>query len=159
MITESGTDCTQPLMSPQPAAQGWEDRRSELIQWLRSARKKTGEVRWDKKKETFQVYDARVDTPLPGEPKPRWPLSDFTPARQEVEKDKASAEKSKDAEARVHVAVQGMQSAREELERADDIPDMQKATELCSAVVRQASAVFAEKVDSDGSKRFQASSR
>ena len=118
MITESDTDCTQPSMSSQPAApfEGWdEDRRSELIQCLRSSRKKTGEV-------TFQVYEARVNTPLPGEPKPRWPLSGFTPARQEVEKAKASAEKSKDAEARVHVAVQGTQSAREELECADVFP-------------------------------------
>ena len=120
---------------------------------------KTGEMRWDKKKETFQFYEARVNTPLPGEPKPRWPLSGFTPARQEVEKAKASAAKSKDAQARVHVAVPGMQSAREELERAGDISDMQKATELCSSAVRKASAVLAEKVDSDGSKRIKASSR
>ena len=70
MITESDTEWTQPSMSPQPAAPFKaldEDGRSELRQWLRSARE--------------------------------------TPARQEVEKAKASAEKSKDAEARVHVAI------------------------------------------------------
>ena len=39
---------------------------------------------WDKEKETFGVYEARVNTPLPGEPKQSWPLSDFQRSSQEV---------------------------------------------------------------------------
>ena len=148
MITESDTDCTQP---PQPAApfKGWdEDRRSELIQWLRSARNKTGEMTWDKKKRHSR---SKMPVLTPRSRASRSHGGHYPASHQ--------PDKKWRTEARVHVAVQGMQSAREELERADDIPDMQKATELCSAVVRKASAVFAEKVDSDGSKRFKASSR
>ena len=32
---------------------------------------------WDMEKETFEVYEARVNSPLPGEPIQSWPLSDF----------------------------------------------------------------------------------
>ena len=38
---------------------------------------------WDKERETFRVYEARVNTPLPGEPIRSWPLSDFQRSSQD----------------------------------------------------------------------------
>ena len=43
----------------------------------------SGEDVWDNEKETFRVYEARVNTPLPGEPKQSWPLSDFHKSSQD----------------------------------------------------------------------------
>ena len=38
---------------------------------------------WDKKKESFMDYEARVNAPLPGEPIQSWPLSDFQRSSQD----------------------------------------------------------------------------
>ena len=49
---------------------------------LRQADDSSEEDVWDKEKETFRVYEARVDTTLPGEPKQSWPRSDFQRSSQ-----------------------------------------------------------------------------